>query len=125
MKDSIPSKDEQIEALINGRAYELVLRFAGLDESGGPRYSEVFKVTKDEIKEYITRHYTLNNIPLIHSSPSREDGIYLIPIHDGYEFYDIEHGIRFTGKKVDSEDEAWSIVIDYILGTSGTGMKWE
>jgi hypothetical protein len=125
MKSSVPNKAEQIKALIYHKAYALAMQYAGRDKSGSPQYSKVFNVTRADIKEYIKSHYTLDNLPFARSSPTQEDGIYLIPVKNGYEMYDQERGIRFPSTKVHSDDEAWLIVIDHILRTSGTGLKWE
>lgn len=128
MKESTPNKTAQIEALINGEAYHLTIRYAGRDNSGSPRYTEIFSVTKNEVETYLKKHYSLNNLPFVFSSFGSQDGFYITKVDNGYQVYMQERGIRFEGGLnvsrgepiVYSATEAWRLVVDHILRTSGT-----
>ena len=125
MKESLPSKAQQIETIINSKAYELTLKYAGRDESGSPEYSKVFTVTRKEIEEYIKKHYRLNNLPFVFSSIGTKDGIYIIPVPGGYHVYYQERGICDPDYVVPTEEDAWKFYVDFTLNRSGTGLKWE
>ena len=125
MKESSPSKAEQVEALIHGTAYNLTMQYAGRDQSGRHQYSKVFTVTREEIEDYVKDHYRLDNLPFTHSSPSQIEGIFIIPISGGYRVYHQERGMHFDEKLVKSEDAAWCFYFDYALRLTGTGLKWD
>lgn len=44
----ISSKEEQIEALVRYRAYELTMKRAGRDQSGVPAYGKVFTSQREK-----------------------------------------------------------------------------
>ena len=125
MKGSIPSKTEQIEALMRGTAYELTMKYAGRDKSGSPQYSKVFNITRKAVEEYLREHYLLDSLPFTHSSPGSNDGIYIIPVIEGYFVYYQERGIRNPEYLVPSENDAWKFYVDFRLRASGTGLRWE
>lgn len=125
MKESTPSKAEQIEAILYGVAYDLTMKYAGRDQSGHPQYSKVFTVTRKEIEEYLQEHYSLNTLPGTHSSASHHDGLYIMSDSSGYRVYHQERGIKFAEKVVRSEEEVWQLYVDWNLRTSGTGLKWK
>jgi hypothetical protein len=124
MKRSVPSKTEQIEAIIYSTEYELTLKYEGRDESGSPEYSKVFTVTRKEIENYLKSHYHLENLPLVYSSNGLQDGLFIIRVTEGYLIYHQERGIRDLEYVAYSEDDAWKFYIDFILSVSGTGLKW-
>ena len=123
MKGPIPSKAEQVEALIRGSIFELTMKYAGRNKSGRPFYSKVFNITRKEIEEYLREHYLLSD--LAHSSPGLLDGIYIIPVIEGYLVYYQERRTRNSEYLLPSENDAWKWYVDYILRTSGTGLTWK
>jgi hypothetical protein len=123
MKNIIPSKGKQIEALINHLAYDFTLKYAGRDLSGSPLYSKVFNVTKNEVKEYLKKRYNLNNLPFSYTVPGTKDGIYIIHKQEGYLVYYQERGFR-EPELLEPEEGAWNYYVDFTLRTSGTGLKW-
>lgn len=125
MKELMPSKAEQIEAILHGVAYDLTMKYAGRDKSGRPQYSRVFTVTRKEIEEYLKEQYSLSTLPLTYSLPSQCDGVYIIATSSGYRFYRQERGIHFSEQTLKSDDEVWQLYIDWKLRTSGTGLKWK
>ena len=120
MKKSVPSKAEQIEAIEHDRARDLVLRYAWRDQSGRPRYREVFTITKKDVEDYVKEHYRLDNAPYTHSSPGREDGIYIIPVPGGYRVYRQERLGHFEEELVSSENAAWKRYVEYVILSGGT-----
>jgi len=125
MKESLPTKAEQIEAFIHARAYDLTMQYAGRDSSGRPKYSKVFTITKKEVRDYVRKHYRLDNVPFVHSSPGQREGIYIIPIPDGYHVYYQERGIHFEETVVNSEDAAWDFYFARKFPLSGGSLLKE
>ncbi len=122
MTSETPDKATQIEALIHRRARELVERSTPPDLSSAESYRRVFTVTRKEVEEYTKEHYKFGD--LANTSPGSGDGFYAIQISDGYLTYDQERGIQFDKVVVDSENDVWGLVIDYLLARSGTGLKF-
>lgn len=123
MNERFPSKAEQIEALLHHKAGKLLLECRPHDEANEPQYIEIFNVTRKEIEKYAKQHYKMSD--LISVSPGLEDDFYVIPIPDGYLTYYQTREIRFDEIVVKSEDEAWKLLVDFMLLTSGTGIKFE
>jgi len=117
--NSIPSKAEQIEAIIHSTTYQLTMRYAGRDESGIPKYSKVFTVTRKEIEEYVRTHYRLNNLPMVNVTPESHDGLHIIRVPEGYHIYYQERNIRDTDYIVPSEDDVWKFYIDFKIRYGG------
>jgi hypothetical protein len=125
-ESSIPSKAEQIEALIHEKAYELALKYAGREQFGKLQFSKVFNVTRKEILEYLKNNYCLDNLPFfVFSSPGKRDGIYIIPVPEGYHVFYQEREYRNPDYTVPTEDDAWIFYIDFMLSLSGTALNWQ
>jgi len=124
IKEPLPGKEEQIEAIVHDRARDLVLRYAWRDRSGRPRYPQVFTVSRKEVEQYVKEHYSLDTLPFVHSAPGREDDIHIIPVPDGYRVYYQEGGIHRDEEVVPSEDDAWNFYLRCVLAVSSTGLKW-
>jgi len=120
-----PNKTAQIEALLHFKAYDLVKESIGTDQPVADYYSKVFTVTRQEIEDYAKHNYKLSDFAFLKTAPGQKDGFYAIRISGGYNIYDQERGIRFDKALVQSEDDIWHLLIDYILLRSGTGIKFK
>ncbi|MFA5367306.1 MAG: hypothetical protein WC333_05460 [Dehalococcoidia bacterium] len=125
MSEASPSKSEQIEALLHGKAYELALKYLPRDEAGSPQYRKLFNVTKKEVEKYAKQNYKWSEFACVKTAPGERDGFYAIRVSKGYLVYDQERGIRFDKGLVHSENDVWRLVMDYILLRSGTGFKFK
>ena len=117
-----PSKAEQIESLLHFKAYRLVKEWIGPDQSVGDFYTKVFTVTRLEVEEYARQKYRIEDFAK--SSPGEQDGFYAIRVPSGYLTYGQERGEKFSEGLVQSENDVWHLVIEYILLRSGTGLKF-
>jgi hypothetical protein len=118
----IPSKKEQIEALLNGEAYKLVEKYVSPKDLSGNSYKEVFTVKKHEIVNYLKKNYALKEV--LNQQPSNKDGFYVIPMYSSFKVYEQERGIRFIEYVTNSEQEVWELFVDYLIRTSGTGLSF-
>ncbi len=125
MKELTPSKEEQIEALIHDKAYQLTIRYSGRDKSGRPNYRKVFNVTRKDIERPLKNHYKFDDLPFVSCSIGPKDGFYIIPTSKAYTIYKQERGVHTRDKTVKSASEARKLYIDWILDTSGTGLEWK
>jgi hypothetical protein len=127
MMESFPNKSEQIKAILYSKVYDFALKYAGLDQSGRPQYFKVFNFTKKEFEDYLKKHYRLDNLPFLHLSPGKDDGIYAILKPDGYLIYYQERGMHDPRYEqiLKTEEEVWKYYIKFTLDTSSTGIKWD
>jgi len=124
MEYSYPAKGEQIEALINHKAYDFTMNNGGRDSIGEPQYAKVLNVTKKEIKEYLKNNYTILNLPFSYTHSGIKDGAYIIHKPEGYLVYHQERGLPEAQYWEMEEEQVWDYYVDFILRTSGTGLKW-
>ena len=119
-----PSKEEQIEALLERKACELVERYVPADRSDFEAYAEIFSVNRSEILAYLQAKYSLWD--LVYTEPGISDGFYAIRQDSGgYLIYEQERSIRFAEAMVPNEDQVWKRFIDYIIVANGTGLRFE
>ena len=116
-----PPKEEQIKSLLEGTACTLVEKYVG-ESASVDSYAEVFSVTRSEILAYLQTHYRLEDIT--HASVGSADGFYVISTIFGYKTFFQERGIRFGETAVRSQDEVWRKFVDYLIATSGTGLRF-
>ena len=118
-----PSKEAQVEALVHGRAYKLLSDVFDAEYFTDGMYKEVFTVNKTEVLEYVRNHYSLK--ALVYMKAGTDDGLYIIPRpFGGFDGYYQEREIKMDHKQLKSENEAWGYYVQYILDTSGTGLKF-
>lgn len=118
----LPSKKEQIEALLKGEACELVEKYISPHNISGDSYKVIFTVKKHEILDYLKKNCSLNEVTK--QKPGSDDGFYAIPIYSGFKVYEQERGIRFLEHILKSEDEVWESFVKYLLDISGTGLDF-
>lgn len=125
MKEIVPSKTEQIEAIIHDKVYDITIEYAGRDKSGKPQYSKVFTVTKKEFEDYAKCHYRLDNLPFVHTEPREIDGLYIIPIKNGYRVYNQVRNIHIEESLLTSERDVWNTYFNYTISTVGAPILTE
>jgi len=119
-----PTKEEQIEALIHHRAYDLVMKYAPSEEiNDAEAYAEVFTVKRKEILDHLIQHYQLGD--LIHMQRSNKDGFYAIPEKNGFRTYEQERMLKDNEQFISNEVDVWKQFVDYLLQTSGTGLDFD
>ena len=115
--------EEQIEALIRHRAYDLVMECAPSKKiSDAKAYAEVFTVKRTEVLDYLVRNYRLGD--LVPTQPSNRDGFYALPDRRGFRIYEQYDGLKTTEEFVPNELSVWKRFVDYILRTSLTGLDF-
>ena len=117
-----PTKKEQMEALIKHRAYDLVMKYAPSEELDEKAYAYVFTVKRNEVFDYVVRHYQLAD--LIPMKPSDRDGFYAIPTKKGYKVYEQYNTIKTSECIIVEKLDVWNEFVDHILGTSLTGLDF-
>ncbi len=132
----LPSKKEQIEALLKFQAYELVEKYISLpripenakyisdkdSKAFSEAYKKIFTVKRHDILDYLKANYTLKE--LINMKPSDDDGFYVIPLNYGFKIYEQERGFKFLERIVKTEEEVWENFVEYLIRYSGTGLDF-
>jgi hypothetical protein len=125
-----PSQIEQIEALIHHKVYDLMMKYAPSREiNAAEAYATVFSVKRNDVLDYLIKNYQLSD--LVPMKAADRDGFYAIPERNGFRTYEQFLAWGGGGWMKDSEeivpDElgVWNKFVDYILGTSGTGLTFD
>jgi hypothetical protein len=132
----LPSKKEQIEALLKFNAYKLVEKYISLpripenatyitakdSKTFREAYKKIFSVKKQEISDYLERNYALKE--LINMKPSDDDGFYAIPLNSRFQIYEQERGFRSLERFAKTEKEVWRNFVEYLIRHSGTGLDF-
>lgn len=114
-----PSKEEQIEFIINGLAYKLIEKYA-LESANLDSYEKLIDVTRMEIFNYIKDKNIQEN--LFHIEPSNEDGFYAIPMNNGrFKTFEQERKVKFNECIVFGIDDTLKKYIEYKI--IGNGLK--
>jgi hypothetical protein len=108
--------------LLTGKAYELATHVLGASPMTERSYEEVFTVTRAEIERYITAH----SIPMDRVSTNRDsrESIHFIRTDSGWELYWYERGCVLGHKTFADESHAQHALVDLLLASSGTGIKF-
>ena len=123
MNSKKPSKQEQIDALIHHRAYDLVIKYApSKDIDDAEAYRDVFTVKRSEILDYLTKNGRFGD--LVRITPSDRDGFYAIPNKNSFNTYEQERNFKAMEKNVPDVQSVWDLFLDYIIRTSGAGLKF-
>lgn len=113
-------RDEQIRLLLQGKAYGTVRAlFPGKQLTGG-EYKEVFTVKRNDVIEYVKREGFPSGS--YGHRPGGGDGPYMIEEAGEFIVYYQERGIRFDEVRRARREEANEVLIDLLLGLSGTGL---
>jgi hypothetical protein len=116
---SIPN-DEQIRALLQGKALDLVRRLNAGRASTGNEYAQVFTVTREEVIEFVKQQGFPKGS--YYDRPTVNEGPYLTEEEGLYVVYYKERGVRCGESKHNSKSEALPVMVDLLLGLSGTGL---
>ncbi len=100
-----------------GDTHALVSRELGVGSVERSLYSKVFTVTRNEVAEYVHEH----GLPegSVNSSPSLQDGNYLVQEGSRWCTYYQERGCRFNEMWHLSEGEATASALELLLYSSG------
>jgi len=113
---------EQVDALLKGRAVELVKSKYGSFHPAA--FSEVFTITRAEILDYLRCNYKLEQV--VRMKPGHDGGFYAIPAGRNYQVYEqYEKGPKYDRGVVSVELKVWALFVDYLVRTSGTGLDFE
>ena len=134
--NKIPTKKEQIEALMIGRIASFMKECVNFDKTDKENIEDrmlyrqkVFTVTKSEILSYIKSNYSLRDLGMYdqkcYLNLKNEGDKYVIYTWD-YE-YEMRTGevIGMTEEYYDSEDEVYEEYVKFITRSSGTGLTFE
>jgi len=119
----IPTREEQIVALIEGNAVMLVEKFIPKDRWSIESYKEVFTIKLSDIVDYLEKNSVMEN--RVNADAGEEDGFYALPSSDGYEVYEQERGFKENSAHVTSVSEVWKRYAEYLVSTSGTGLDFK
>ena len=104
---TIPERD-QLEALIEGRTWDLAVRFAGGDHQA---LLGMLTVTLEQLVAFAREH----GLPetWVHRAPGSADGLYLIEDDDGFAVYSQERGRPEPVVRFESETAA----LEHLIAT--------
>jgi hypothetical protein len=122
MIEMLPSKQEQIEALLQHKAYDLVVKYAPAAQLTSRCYESVFSMKRFEILQYVERNYKIED--LVSTVPQQRDGFYAIRGVQGYRVYEQEHQLKIFEQHVSTEHDVWVAFVNYLLETSGTALDF-
>ena len=115
-------KAEQIRAILESRVLEFACQKLGVTHMARREYSEVFDVTKKEIKEYFEQ----SELPRrVYTSHNGHEGIHFVEEENQWNIYWLERGQRFDEQTFQSEKKAKETLLDWLLRTSGAGLTFE
>lgn len=118
----VPSIEEQIEALIQGKLPELREAYAPqLDQDEG--YRTILTFRRSDIVRHLINKYQLDQLIRTESDPLR-DGFYAIRTAKGFEVYYQERGVKIAAN-APTEEAVWVWFSDWLLRTSGTALKFD
>lgn len=106
--------EEQIEAYIKGRMYELVQKYCHKESITGDDYEEAFTISRDWAKEYLLSKYRVCDI--MSCTDGLKDGLYAIKKLDFWVMYRQERGVHFDEVQLHSESAVWDAYIEFGLG---------
>jgi len=114
-------KDEQIKALLIGRAYDLATKVLGVSDMTKSSYADVFTVTRKEVEDFVRR----NGFPS--GSFYQREGYYegLHCIHEEgnrWRVYWLERGVKYDERTFHNEEAVIQELISRCLGRTGTGI---
>ena len=116
------TKDEQIKALLTGRAFELATHTLGCSRMTSHSYSEVFTVSRPDIDDYVQRY----GIPMdrVSTADDHSEGIHFVRRGSTWVLYWQERGARYDEHEFTDEATAQRTLVDSLLNTSGTGIRY-
>ena len=122
MNSQKPSKEEQIKAIIDHRAYDLIMKYTPPEKLSSEAYAEIFSIKRDEILDFLVRNYQLGD--LIPKKSMQKDGFYAIPVEGGFNCYEQYDGLKAKKNLVVDVLGVWKKFVDYVIRTSGTGLEF-
>ena len=108
------SDEEQIEAYIKGKKFELAQKYCQKETLTIDDYKKVFNISKEWTKEYVLSKYQITDLIKCNDSP--KDGFYAIKKSDSWLTFRKERNIHFDEVEVNSESEVWDQYIEIELG---------
>lgn len=117
-----PTKEEQILALMQWKAYDLAQRYASKKTLDEAAYKEVFSIKRADIVDYLKKHAQPTD--LIQKDP-KKDGFYLRPTTNGYIGYVQDTGFKISEEEFGSIEDIWNKYADYLIRTSGTAIDFD
>jgi hypothetical protein len=112
--------DDQIRALLTGRAFSIVRAMSGDRQLSGKEYAQVFTVSRSDVLAYVRQH----GFPKGSYSdrPRITDGPYMVEEEGKYVVYHQERGIRVDEASYSNKALADEAMVNLLLGLSGTGL---
>lgn len=111
---------EQLNALVEGRCWELLETYRQETESPSIGYRDIFTVTRKGLVEYLKSNYRFGELWRSEAGP--EDGFYVVKRLIGYRCFHQERLLIGIETHVRSKNEAWQVFANYLLKVSGTGL---
>lgn len=99
-------RDEQLEALLGARTWDLAVRYAGGDHAA---LLDMLTVTLEELVAFARER----GLPetWVHREPGARDGVYLVESGGRFVVYSQERGRREEESCFDSEPEAFEYLV--------------
>lgn len=118
------TKEEQIEALLNHKTFELACRELNVTHMARSSYKDVFTVNRHDIDEYVK----INGIPKSTYCPKSDphpcEGIHFFEKNGSWHLYWFERGL-VSGEEIFKDyQKAQKRLLDWILEMAGTGIDF-
>lgn len=108
-----PSEDRQMEALLAGRAHDLVRSVLGKKTVDSRDYHAVIAISIEDALSYMESHCSVDQIAV--TSEKRHDGYYALPTGNSWKVYVQERGVRFEEQIVQSDLGVFRHYIQHVL----------
>jgi hypothetical protein len=118
------NKIEQIEALLNHRAYDLATKELEKSNMARSSYEDVFTVTRKEIDAYVKDNGIPEHVYCTIDGPHMCEGIHLVKRGSKWHLFWLERGIESEPELFENDFEAKKSLLDWILNTAGTGIDF-
>ncbi|HVF10624.1 MAG TPA: hypothetical protein VNA16_07470 [Abditibacteriaceae bacterium] len=117
-----PSKEEQIHALLTGKAYELAIKTLNVHDMSEHQYEEVFTVTREDIDDYVRLH----GVPMdrVITEADGGEGIHFIRQNGMWLVYWWERGEKWAETKHRTEKGAIQGLVNFLLDRTATGINY-
>jgi hypothetical protein len=116
------SDKELIEAVLQRRAYELATRELGVSHMARHQYSEVFTITRQAIHAYVADHGLPQGCFCAKDGPHGCEGLHFVRRGNGWVIFWLERGVAYNEQMFDSEQDAKTALVDFIIGSAGAGL---
>lgn len=117
--DYMPTETDQIRALLNQTAHDLVRVSLGKEQLTSGDYERVMTVSFDAVVEYLVANCSIDEVASVTKSP--KDGYYALPERGFWLVYDQERACHRHREVVNSEQAVFAHFTKHVLGIRPKG----